>query len=86
MEKFSKNDKSKILNFHDLINPKISFDYLVGLYLSVFRRKKWNENLKVLNKNDLVKPGTFSTFDNMPSYKNFSKAFATSKAFFVQMD
>ncbi len=83
MEKFSKNDKSKILNFHDLINPKISFDYLVGLYLSVFRRKKWNENLKVLNKNDLVKPGTFSTFDNTcPHIKIFSKAFATSKAFF----
>ena len=83
MKKFSKYNQNKILNFHDLINPKISFDYLVGLYLSVFRRKKWNQNLKVLNKNDLVKPGTFSTFENTcPHIKIFSKAFAKSKAFF----
>lgn len=83
MKKFSNGGKNKVLNFHDLIDPKISFDYLLGLYFSVFRREKWNKNLKVLNKTDLSKSEQFSTFDNTcPHIKIFSKAFANSKAFF----
>ncbi len=82
MKKFSNISENKILNFHDLINPKISFDYLLGLYLSVFRRKKWNRNVGVLNKQNLIKPGTFSTFENTcPHIMVFSKAFAKSKAY-----
>lgn len=82
MKKFSNIYENKVLNFHDLIDPKISFDFLLGLYLSVFRRDKWIKNLGVVNKKNLLKPGTFSTFENTcPHVKIFSKAFAKSKAY-----
>ena len=82
MKKFSNFSKNRVLDFHDLIDPRISFDYLLGLYLSVFRRSKWNKNLGILNKKDLTKSGTFSSFENTcPHVKVFSKAFSKSKAY-----
>ena len=48
----------------------------------MFRRDKWIKNLGVVNKKNLLKPGTFSTFENTcPHVKIFSKAFAKSKAY-----
>tara|TARA_B100002052_G_C15801175_1_gene561179 strand:+ start:120 stop:1121 length:1002 start_codon:yes stop_codon:yes gene_type:complete len=82
MERFSKSRQDKIINFFELIDPKISFDFLLGAYLSVFRRKKWEANIDVINKKDLEKEGTYSTFDNTcPHVKIFSKAFSKSKAY-----
>ena len=34
--------KNKKLNFFELIDHKISFDFLLGIFVCVFRRKKWN--------------------------------------------
>ena len=82
MESFSKVKKDKILNFFDLINPKISYDFLLGIYLSVFRKKNWDQNLSLPNKKDLDKDGLYSTFDNTcPYIKIFSKGFGNSKAY-----
>ena len=38
MEKFSKWPHEGELPFLDLVNPKISFDFLGGMFLSVFRK------------------------------------------------
>ncbi len=83
MEPFSSYTKSESLQFIDLINPKISFDFLGGMFLSVFKRSKWQENRHVLNPVAIADMRTFSYFDNtFPHIKIFAKAFANSKAYF----
>lgn len=83
MKQFSSYKKTGTLFFLDLINPKISFDFLGGMFLSVFKRSKWQENINVLNPIALSDLRTFSHFDNtFPHIKIFAKAFANSKAFF----
>jgi glycosyltransferase involved in cell wall biosynthesis len=71
------------LPFFQLIDPKISFDFLGGMFLSVFRRENWVINVNVLDESALKDDRTFSHFDNtFPHVKIFAKAFATSKAYF----
>jgi hypothetical protein len=71
------------MDFLDLINPKISFDFLGGMFLSVFRKKHWDMNVNVLNENAILDTRTFSHFDNtFPHVKIFAKAFSSSKAYF----
>lgn len=69
--------------FLQLINPKISFDFLGGMFLSVFRKNLWLLNVDVLDENALQDNRTFSHFDNtFPHVKIFAKAFSKSKAYF----
>jgi glycosyltransferase involved in cell wall biosynthesis len=83
LEPFSSYKKSGLLPFLDLINPAISFDFLGGMFLSVFRRDKWLENVKELDSKAIIDLRTFSHFDNtFPHIKIFSKAFANSTAYF----
>lgn len=80
---FSKYGIAREMNFLDLINPEISFDFLGGIFLSVFRRSNWNLNTDVLNENAVRDERTFSHFDNtFPHIKIFAKAFSTSRAYF----
>jgi glycosyltransferase involved in cell wall biosynthesis len=71
------------MHFMELIDPKISFDFLGGIFLSVFRRRNWIENTNVLDERAITDARLFSHFDNtFPHLKIFSRAFANSKAFF----
>jgi len=80
---FSKWNNEGEMNFLDLINPRISFDFLGGMFLSVFRKKNWELNTNVLDKNAIMDNRTFSHFDNtFPHVKIFAKAFSSSKAYF----
>lgn len=83
MERYSKDTKSRKLEFFDLINPNISFDYLMGMYLLVFKKINWDKNLDVIDEKKINKKEIFSTFENTCGYvKIISKGFANSKAFF----
>ncbi len=83
MTPFSKWKISGELPFLGLIDPKISFDFLGGMFLSVFRRENWTLNVNTLDESALMDTRTFSHFDNtFPHVKIFAKAFATSKAYF----
>lgn len=83
MTPFSLWPNSGEIRFMDLVNPKISFDFLGGMFLSVFRRRNWIQNINALDKVAVSDPRVFSHFDNtFPHVKIFSKAFANSKAFF----
>lgn len=83
MKPFSSWPKSCEMKFMDLIDPRISFDFLGGIYLSVFRRENWILNVNVVNEVALSDGRVFSHFDNtFPHIKIFAKAFANSKAFF----
>ena len=75
--------KNRVLKFFELIDHRICFDFLLGLYVNVFRRKLWNENLHVINKKLMKDPRTWSNFDNTCFFiKVFCEAFGNSKAFF----
>ena len=83
MEPFSKWKNQGKLPFNQLINPHISFDFLGGIFLSVFRKKNWLENVDVLDKNAMKDKQVFSHFDNtFPHIKIFSRAFGQSDAYF----
>ena len=83
MTPFSEYGIAGEMNFIDLINPKISFDFLGGMFLSVFRKKNWERNVGVLDEKAILDQIIFSHFDNtFPHVKIFAKAFSSSKAYF----
>jgi len=83
MEPFSKWPNAGEMPFLELIDPKVSFDFLGGMFLSVFRRENWMLNANVLDEKALQDSRTFSHFDNtFPHVKIFAKAFASSQAYF----
>ena len=83
MDKFSSYKKSHELNFLELINPKVSFDFLGGMFLSIFKRSMWLDSVSVLNYEAIEDSRVFSHFDNtFPHVKIFSAAFSNSKAYF----
>jgi glycosyltransferase involved in cell wall biosynthesis len=83
MTPFSSWPNSGEMKFIELVNPKISFDFLGGMFLSVFRRQNWLQHVGALDPAAVCDPRTFSHFDNtFPHVKIFARAFANSKAFF----
>ncbi|MBA3656407.1 MAG: glycosyltransferase family 2 protein [Gemmatimonadaceae bacterium] len=71
------------LPFLRLIDPKVSWDFLGGMFLSVFRRSKWLEHAGALSASALADSRTFSEFDNtFPHVKIFARAFSDSRAYF----
>tara|TARA_B100001057_G_scaffold490690_1_gene579473 strand:+ start:561 stop:1589 length:1029 start_codon:yes stop_codon:yes gene_type:complete len=83
MERFSKYNKEGKLKFLDLIKPKISFDFLGGMFLSIFRKDNWDKHAHMLDQRAIYDDQTFSHFDNtFPHLKIFSYAFSNSLAYF----
>jgi glycosyltransferase involved in cell wall biosynthesis len=83
METISKLKDSKHLKFWEIIDPSVSWEFLIGIYLSIFKRKKWNENLNFLNKNNLNDSRYWSNIDNTLIHPMIMcKSFKDSKCFF----
>ena len=71
------------LPFLDLINPDISFDFLGGIFLSVFRKRNWDQYTNVLDANAINDSRVWSHIDNtFPQIKIYAHAFRTSTAYF----
>ncbi len=82
MQTHSPQRKNKRVNFFELINHKICFDFLIGFYVNAFRRDLWIKNLHVIDNKQIKKPGTWSTFENTCFFiKVFCSAFKNSKSF-----
>lgn len=82
MEPHSKIKKDKKFLFFDLIDPKISFDFLLGIFVCVFKRNKWSKNLNVIDKKPMKDPRTWSNFENTCFFiKIFCAAFKNSKTY-----
>lgn len=83
-ERFSNYKISGDKNFFELINPFISFEFLLSMNLCVFRRKNWNRNLGAINKKNIKNKRVYSNFDNTaPHVKIWSKAFRNKKSYFL---
>lgn len=84
LEKVSHKKNDAYLNFFDLVNPKISFDCLMGTFLTIFDTQEWNKNVSIVNNSLLKKAGTFSSFENTcPHIIIFARSFAKHKTYFV---
>jgi len=83
MTTFSTFEHSKQLRFLDLVNPNISFDFVGAMFLAVFRRSMWSENVNHLNFHVIDDDRVFSHFDNtFPHLKIFINAFSKSNSYF----
>lgn len=79
---FSKQKNNKVVNFWEVIDPDVAFDFLLGMFLSLFRRKSWVENLSCLNQKNIKDKRWMSNSDN--TFFNtmiFANAFKNSKAY-----
>jgi glycosyltransferase involved in cell wall biosynthesis len=82
LETFSKINKNYTLPFFDLVNSDISWDFLLGIFLTIYRRKKFINKINLIDKKKLSDTRVWSTFDNTaPHVKIFSSAFKNSLAF-----
>ena len=83
MEKFSLYPKSFKTNFLNLVNHKISFDFILGMFLAIFRKKIWDSNLFRINQDSIQDKEVYSTFDNTaPHIIIWSSGYKNSKAYF----
>ncbi len=75
--------KDRILNFFELIDHRLCFDFLLGFYVNCFNRDMWNKNLHVLDKKKMMDTRVWSNLDNTAFFiKVFCAAFGKSKAYF----
>lgn len=82
MKKISSYPKNSLVNFWDVIDPNVSWEFLIGIFLSIFKRDKWLENKKVLNLNDIEDTRVWSNFDNTcMNAKIIASAFKNSKSY-----
>lgn len=83
MEKLSKKKKNMKCHFWDLVDYKVSFDFLLGNFLNIFRRKMWLENVNCLDRGLLKDRRVWSNFDNTCAHiKIYANAFKNSMAYF----
>lgn len=75
-----KSDKK--CKFWDVIDPEVSWDFLIGIFLSVFNREQWLKHVHVLNKQQITDVNLWSNFDNTCTHpKVLSSAFKNSNAY-----
>lgn len=83
MSSISNLKESKHVKFWEIIDPKVSWEFLIGIYLSIFKRKKWNENLEFLDKKNLKDSRYWSNVDNTLIHPMIMcRAFKDSKSYF----
>ena len=72
----------KVVNFWDLIVPKISWEFLIGIFLIVFKTSNWLEASKKVDAKKLEDKNIWSTFENTCYFPIVNAyAFKNSKAY-----
>lgn len=83
MSKLAKKENSMKCMFWDLIDHRITFDFLMGNFTNVFKRKMFLDNIDCLNDADLKDNRLCSNLDNCCGYiKVYAHAFNNSKAYY----
>lgn len=84
MKRLSNKKNDEKCNFFDLITHRVAFDYLLGVFVCVFKRDGWNKNLEVIDNNLIKDKGSWSNFENTCFHiKIFCEAFKNSKVYFL---
>ena len=53
MDRLSPKKNSQRLKFWDLIDYNVSFDFMAGNFVNIFRRKMWMDNVHILDKKSI---------------------------------
>tara|TARA_Y100001970_G_C14258241_1_gene877276 strand:- start:11716 stop:12729 length:1014 start_codon:yes stop_codon:yes gene_type:complete len=64
MTELSKSKKNQSARFWDIIDPEVSWEFLIGIFLSIFNREKWLNGLDCIKLEDIKDTRVWSTFDN----------------------
>ena len=84
LKRFSDYKKSKKQEFFELINPLKSFEFMLSMYLCIFKKKYWVENVNVIDKKNISDATLYSNFDNTaPHIKIWSAAFNNKISYFL---
>ena len=82
MTKLSKVKSDRKVRFWDVIDPEVSWEFLIGIFLSIFNRDKWLDGLKCINEQDIKDTNIWSNFDNTClNAKIISTVFKNEKSF-----
>jgi len=82
MRKLSSIKTSKQVPFWDVIDPKVSWEFLIGIYLNLFKTKKWLKSIGILDQEKIKDTGVWSNFDNTCLHPIvIANAFKNSKAY-----
>lgn len=60
----SKIKEDRSVKFWDVIDKEVSWDFLIGIFVSIFRTKNWLQQVGNLNKKKIDDTGVWSTFEN----------------------
>jgi glycosyltransferase involved in cell wall biosynthesis len=84
MRKFTYTTDSKSIPFHELINHKVSFDFLGGMFLSIFNKELWESNKSCVQDETSKSKIKFLDLDStFPHSKIFANAFMKSNAYLL---
>ena len=64
LKSLSKVKENRKVNFWEVIDPNVSWEFLIGIFLSIFNREIWLEGLKYINQKDIEDKRLWSNFDN----------------------
>ena len=82
MKKISPLKISRSAPFWEVIDPKVSWDFLIGIYLSIFKTEKWLKSIDVIDQEKIKDTGVWSNFDNTCLHPIvIANAFKNSKAY-----
>ena len=82
MKKVSSLIEDKKTDFWRVIDPKVSWDFLIAIFLSIFKKDKWEKSKNILNYENLKDTRPWSNFDNTCIHpKILSTAFKNSKSY-----
>lgn len=82
LNSISLSKKDKTCKFWEVIDPKVSWDFLIAIFLSIFNREKWLKNLHVLDLRSINDTELWSNFDNTCTHpKVLAAAFKDSNAY-----
>tara|TARA_B100000787_G_scaffold166006_1_gene150617 strand:- start:2571 stop:3584 length:1014 start_codon:yes stop_codon:yes gene_type:complete len=82
LESISNFKENKRVNFWEMIDPKVSWEFLISIFVCVFNRKMWLEGLDCVSQEDIHDTRVWSNFDNTCfNGKIISTVFKDKKSF-----
>lgn len=84
LKKFSNYPHSSEMDFFELIDPKKSYEFMLSMFLCVFKRRLWMENLEAIDEKEISDPHPFSNLYNTATQSMiWARGFKNKRAYFL---
>ena len=84
--KFSEYSQNKQVDFFKLVDHKVSWDYMLGIFLTIFKREMWMFNLSEIDSEKISDSSYYANiYTTFPSLIVSAKTFSKSQAY-IQSD